>query len=241
MNCLLLPENSALTLNADSPKVRHIKNVLKMSDGDEIFVGKKNGNLWVCTLKYADDGSIEFKPLRDVPTPECLDVGIAISFARPQIAQRILFEAACLGVRHLIFYPATKGEADYAKSSLYAKGEFYDWLEKGAEQACITTIPKFEICQSLANALTSLENAFPNALRLAPDVYEATDTLSGALEKNLTKTATLVLGSERGFTNADRNTLRDSNYTLVSLGKRVMRTDSAFIASCAILSAFFEK
>ncbi|MBE6412003.1 MAG: RNA methyltransferase [Opitutales bacterium] len=232
MNCLLFDTSAPFSLSPDNPKLEHIKNVLKFVGNEEIFAGQKNGKLFICSYNPSPDGSAELVPIREINNPPSINASIAVSFARPQIAQRLLFESACFGVDNLIFYPATKGEKDYIKSSLYAKGEYQKWLEKGAEQACATAIPHFECAESIADAVEKIASLTPpDTLKIAPDVYEATSSISSALFNSKDKHIATILGSERGFDNADRQLLRDKNFTLVSLGNRVLRTDTAIIAT----------
>lgn len=228
-----------MRLGADSPKLRHIRETLGLRSGGEIFAGIAGEGLWVCRLRFEADGGASFEPLREVPAQRPMRLSAAVAFARPQIARRILFEAACLGVPRLAFYPATKGEAAYAKSSLYSRGEFSEWLEKGAEQACAPDIPEFFACGSLAEACGCISSAFPGALKVAPDLYEASAALWN-FAPDLAKpgaAACAVLGGERGFADADRQFLRGDGWTLVSLGGRVMRTDTAFVSTCALARA----
>ena len=77
----------------------------------------------------------------------------------------------------------------------------------------------------------SQDRSGPDSIKIAPDVYEATATISQALSGTAQKHITAILGSERGFDNTDRSLLRNANFTLVSLGNRVLRTDSAIIAT----------
>lgn len=239
MNCVLLPKGLPMRLGAGSPKLAHIRKTLGMRDGCEIFAGIAGEKLWICRLRFEADGGAAFEPLREVPPQKPMRLAAAVAFARPQIAQRILFEAACLGVSRLAFYPAAKGEAAYAKSSLYSGGEFSEWLEKGAEQACAPDIPEFFACGSLAEACGCISSAFSNPLRVAPDLYEATadfrDFAPRLAEDGAAACA--VLGGERGFANSDREYLRGAGWTLVSMGGRVMRTDTAFISTCALCRA----
>ncbi len=232
MNCLLFDTSAPFSLSPDNPKLEHIKNVLKFVGNEEIFAGQKNGKLFICSYNPSPDGSAELVPIREINNPPSINASIAVSFARPQIAQRLLFESACFGVDNLIFYPATKGEKDYIKSSLYTKGEYQKWLEKGAEQACATAIPHFECAESITDAVEKIASLTPpDTLKIAPDVYEATSSISSALFNSKDKHIATILGSERGFDNADRQLLRDKNFTLVSLGNRVLRTDTAIIAT----------
>ena len=239
MNCVLLPKGYPMRLGAGSPKLAHIRETLGMRDGCEIFAGIAGEKLWVCRLHFEAGGGAAFEPLREVPAQKPMRFAAAVAFARPQIAQRILFEAACLGVSRLVFYPAAKGEAAYAKSSLYSGGKFSEWLEKGAEQACAPDIPEFFACGSLAEACGCIASAFPNPLRVAPDLYEATANLWDFAPRPAEggAAACAVLGGERGFADSDREYLRGAGWTLVSMGGRVMRTDTAFISTCALCRA----
>ncbi len=240
MNCILFPKDAPMRLERGDPKLEHIVNVLKTDEGGEVFAGNQNGDLHVCSVSFTNDGGAVLKPKRFANNPRPLDAGIAVSYARPQIAQRLLFEAACFGVRNLVFYPASKGESAYAKSSLYMSGEYKKWLERGAEQACATHIPNFQYADSLRDAIDRLnDSGEPNSVNFAPDVYEAESSFRDAFETyNPVKDeyVNIIMGSERGFTNDDRITLRNNNYTLVSLGDRVLRTDSAFIAILSLLT-----
>ncbi len=240
MNCILFPEDAPLTLSPDSPKLEHIKKVLRAPEGGEIYAGHINGALNVCKISYTPDGGAILTPARNIAVPRQLNVSIAVSYARPQIAQRLLFESACFGVKKLVFYPASKGEAGYAKSSLYTSGEYLKWFERGAEQACATQIPEFEYAESLERALEMLDDTDEiNNTKLAPDIYEAEASFAEAFSTyNPMKDdhTSIVLGSERGWTNADRQLLRDNQYVLVSLGERVLRTDTALIATLSLIA-----
>ena len=238
MNCLIFQTPPPFRLAPNSPKLEHVEKVLKAADGGTVFAGQANGGLFICRFERLADGGATLTPVADAPNPAPIAASVAVAFARPQIAQRMLFEAACFGVENLLFYAASKGEADYAKSSLYSKGEYAKWLEKGAEQACATSIPSFSTAQNLAEAVEMLDAIAPqDSLKIAPDLYEATAELHDFLKDSPDLHIKAILGSERGFSNPDRDLLRRNNYTLVSLGKRVLRTDTALIATLSRLAA----
>lgn len=234
VNCLLFDTPPPFRLSPESPKKAHIESVLKTEDGGEIFAGQKNGSLFVCKFSRLSGGGVLLSPLREIPAPRGIGVCFAAAFTRPQIAKRLLFEAACFGVERIIFYAAAKGEAGYLKSDLYTGGECAELLEKGAEQACATAIPEFKTAASLAEALEMMPS---RALKIAPDLYEATASIERALAESSSEKTNLVLGGERGFSGADRNLLRESSYALVSLGARVLRTDSAAITALYAVSS----
>ena len=92
-------------------------------------------------------------------------------------------------------------------------------------------MPNLFLAENLQEALKCAEGA---QTKIAPDLYESTQNISKIDAKKTPICA--VFGGERGFSNADRDLLRKNNFTLVSLGGRVLRTDSAIIAALAILA-----
>ena len=232
MNALIFKDfNESRFLPSAHPKAKHIRDVLKLKSGDEIFAGVMNQNLYKTKIFETADG-YEFDPeTTPLENPKQFEIALCIAFTRPQIAKRIMFEAACFGVKNLVFYASQKGERDYLKASLYNSEEARECLIKGAEQACSSFVPNLFLAESLQEALKHTEGA---EVKIAPDLYESTQNISQTDVKG--KTVAAVFGGERGFSNPDRDMLRASNFTLVSLGKRVLRTDSAIIAALAILA-----
>ncbi|MBR4598290.1 MAG: RNA methyltransferase [Opitutales bacterium] len=232
MNALIFKDfKESKFLPFSHPKAKHIRGVLKLKSGDEIFAGVANQNLYKTKIFETAQG-YEFDPqTTPLENPPQLEITLCVAFTRPQIAKRIMFEAACFGVKNLVFYAAQKGERDYLKASLYNSDEAQESLIKGAEQACSSFIPNLLLAESLQNALKQTQEA---EIKIAPDLYESTQNISQIQAKD--KPIAAVFGGERGFSNADREVLRDCGFTLVSLGRRVLRTDSAIIAALAILA-----
>ena len=235
MNCLLFPQSSPLSAGWDSDFAKHIRDVLHTREGETVFAGNINGALHICRVHFTSGGAVELTPVRPAPNPELKRIFAAVAFTRPQIAKRILFEAACLGASEIVFYPADKGDSSYLKSSLYATGEYIKYLEKGAMQACSTFLPKFRAAESLEQALSFADAFFP-ARRFAPDVYEASVNLYDVPPRSAESVA-LILGGERGYTNAERDVLRARGWVLASLSDRVLRTDTAFISALSAASS----
>lgn len=253
MNCILFEKNSPFFIEKNTETALHLRKTLKVKSGDEIFAGVVNGEMFMARIEALSDGSYKLEKTRTLGSEKVPqkseNLSIASAIARPQIAKRILFESACFGVENLLFYPAQKSDESYLKSSLYKDGEFRKYLIKGAEQACVSHIPKFRICNTFDEALEILHSHKlnnNNILKLAPDPYEFTHSMGEIVfqkffgskndcEKN--PHTVLVLGGERGFSNQERELLREKKFKLVSLGKRILRTDSAFIACLALLSA----
>ena len=79
MNCVLFPNGSAMRLDSGSPKIEHIKDVLKIGDGGEIFAGNIGGKIYICRINFGKDGSAIFSPLREVETTPPMNLSLAVA------------------------------------------------------------------------------------------------------------------------------------------------------------------
>ena len=70
--------------------------------------------------------------------------------------------------------------------------------------------------------------------RVALDNVDATTSLSHVPVSAL---AVLAIGPERGWTDTERATLRESGFELVHLGPRVLRTETATVAGLTLLKS----
>ncbi len=68
--------------------------------------------------------------------------------------------------------------------------------------------------------------------RLALDNYESPEALGGV---EMAAPVTLAIGPERGWTETERVMLRDAGFRFVHLGERVLRVETACVASIALV------
>ncbi len=121
------------------------------------------------------------------------------------------------------------------ESSLWKNKKYREYLVEGAVQAFETDIPEILFFKSLKECL---EDDFLKAYteKAALDNYEYTEKLSRMnFRKGYDRTAVIAVGGERGWSSSERNALRSSGYTLCSLGKRVLKTETACIAGITVI------
>ncbi|MEN9840653.1 MAG: hypothetical protein RL376_453 [Verrucomicrobiota bacterium] len=208
------------------PRAQHILKVLRRSPGDTFQAGLIDGPLGNATLLAADATALtlDFTPSHE--PPPLPPITLLIGLPRPQTARDLLRDATTLGVAHIHFVSTERTDPNYASASLWTSGEWHRHLLTGAAQACDTRLPAVTWTHSLASALASLPPA-TSAPRLALDNYEATHPLASALPCTLHSPLILALGPERGWGPADRTALRSADFTLCSLGGRVLRLETA--------------
>src|SRR5690606_22743375 len=239
MNLVLFePAELAAPLPRADPRARHIVEVLRRTPGDTFDAGLVNGPLGKATLvAIAPDAlTLTFAPDREPPPlpPVTLIVGLP----RPQTARDILRDATTLGVSRIHFVATSRADPNYAASSLWTSGEWRRHLLTGAAQAFDTRLPEVTWTHTLQSALAGLADDTPT--RLALDPYEATTALGAETptpNAQIPPHTVLALGPGRCCDAPGRDLLRAAGFTLVHLGPRILRTETAVVAALGIIRA----
>ncbi len=234
MNIILFrPAETDHPLPRRDPRAQHILKVLRRRPGDSFDAGLINGPRGKGTLVSVEQGQLSLAFAWGEPPPPLCPLVLLIGLPRPQTVRDILREATALGVAAMHFIRTERGEAGYANSTLWRSGLWEAYLISGAAQAGCTRLPEVTHGRSLLETIESLP---AGAARFALDNYEAQAALTTC---NLLgyKSAVLALGAERGWAAAERQLLRQNGFTLVHLGERVLRTETACIAAITLLKA----
>jgi RsmE family RNA methyltransferase len=234
MNLILFePGELDRPLPRDDPRAHHLQTVLRRATaGDPFDCGVVDGPRGRARITHEDAAGLHLSFAWGETPPPLDPVWLVVGLPRPQTARKILGEVAALGVTGICFFGAEKGEASYASSQLWTGGEARRWLLAGTAQAFCTRVPNCVRTENLAEALAVASRA---PTRVALDNYEATAPL--ARLDLAGSPAVLAIGSERGWSAGERDTLRNARFALAHLGARVLRTETACVAGLTLLKA----
>lgn len=218
----------------NDPRTIHLKKVLQAKDGDRIDFGAMNGYRGKGVVHWGKSGSVKIVLEWKNPYPsDLLPITLLLGLSRPQTCRKIIEQAGALGVTELLFFHAQKSEPSYARSSLW-DDEWYRLLVKGAEQAFSCYLPDCARVGSLDEALKCAK--IHSTIRIALDLYEAKGSLSETIVPS-NSPVLLAIGPERGWSDPERKTLRKYGFTLCHMGQRVLRVETAMVASVGYLSS----
>lgn len=235
MNLILFePAELTAPLPRTDPRAEHVQKVLRRQVGDTFDVGLVDGPLGKATLTAVSADALSLTFTWGPPPPPADPITLLIGLPRPQTARDILRDATTLGVGALHFMATERSDPNYAAATLWTSGEWRRHCLAGAAQAFATHLPLVTSNHTLATALAALPAA--TTQRLALDNYEATAPLSTCNLLGDTSVV-LALGPERGWGPADRAALRAHGFTLVHLGTRVLRSETAVIAALTLVRA----
>lgn len=234
MNLILLEDpDTKCRWPADDPRTRHVRKILRAGVGGTLKVGAIEGPLGTATIVADDNDGITIEiEWGETPSP-LRPLQLMVGLPRPQAARRILRESVSIGVARIDFFRSDRGETSYASSQLWQTDEWQRRLREAAEVAATTRLPVIAHHHNLLTCLTALPES--NAARIALDLQTTTQALGTA---NIGQDgAVLVIGSERGWSDDEREHLRRHAFAVAHLGSRIMRTDTACLAAASIVSA----
>lgn len=263
MNILYLKEEElGLPLPRSDARYSHITRVLKKKEGDGLAAGCSNGSLGSALITRLSPDSILLSYQAETQAPSLYPVNILMGFPRPIQAGRILKDLTSLGVARIWFTLSELGEKSYAESSFFRTRDFESHLIEGAMQAGNPRLPQVACFWSLERACDAIDAAQRDARATAAgakpaDSVSLTLPASAASAKSsnrlvfhpgeshdkladfreLSAPLWLAVGSERGWTEAELDLLRSRDFAVCSLGRRILKTETAALAATSIVLA----
>lgn len=221
----------ARPLLRNDPRAAHILSVLRRAPGEKFDAGLINGPRGKGTLVTVNETEIALAFAWEAEPAPLEPITLVVGLPRPQTARKILQEATALGVNAVHFAVTDKSDPNYGDSSLWSSGEWRRHLLSGAEQAFCTRIPEVTANRKFSEVISSLPTG---GTRVALDNYESVAALSAV---QATLPAVLAIGAERGWSTAERASLREHGFILAHLGSRVLRVETACVAALTLIKA----
>ena len=236
-----LKNDTRISLSPKDLRSVHIRKILRAKPGDKLEAGIINGKTGMALIEKTDKSGTDLVFTPGAPPAGLHPVSLLLGLSRPPTVKKVLKEATALGVNRFILCGTENGEKSYRKSSLLSDGNIRRVLIEGAQQACCTILPQVSIHYSLKQGTEAAEAVFEKtsaghliALDNYEDEFSLTEYWSRQKDKAGKLPVILAVGSERGWTDGERQLLRNRGYTLCSMGKRVLRTETASVAGTAL-------
>jgi RsmE family RNA methyltransferase len=249
--CLFTPEEIAKPLDIRDARAEHILKILHKKVGDSFTAGVIGGMAGHATItgidireesspdgrKHFDAGSIHFSFTEESDGKPLFPLCMIIGFPRPIQLKRLLRDMAGLGVAEIHLTGTELGDKSYLKSNLATSDAGYQMLLEGTQQAGGTHVPRLFRHNTLAECLAAVDG---DCRRLALDNVRPETSLHAFLlqhpEAKMPRTVAAI-GSERGWTDSERQLLSHSGYTLLGMGSRILRTETAATVAASLILA----
>lgn len=251
--------NNCFVFYKNDERYLHIKKILHLKEGDVFKAGIINGKIGEALISHLSEEKIVFSFCPNTPDKNISDKGadknkdrkdayevekiplplppikIILGFPRPIQLRRILRDAASLGFAEIVLCGTELGERSYLKSNLSSPEEIKKYLLDGISQAGQTLLPAFSFCSSVKEALKNLKTASFKGSKVLLDIGHFPSLSTFKMKKG--EELTIAIGSERGWTQNEREAFFSEGFISYSMGKRILRTETALTSALSVLLA----
>jgi 16S rRNA (uracil1498-N3)-methyltransferase len=215
-------------------RCRHLNRVLRSRPGDTVRIGLINGPLGKGRILSISPQEvvIEADWQEEAPSPAVTDIILALP--RPIMLQRILAQAAAMGVGRIFLLNACRVEKSFFSASLLQEGAMEEHLRHGLEQAVATRLPQVSIHPRfkpfIEDSLPTMAKDYNQLLLAHP---AAGDRLPQVAPPPLVGRVLLALGPEGGWVDFEIDKFREQHFQSFNMGSRILRLETAV---CALLA-----
>jgi len=226
------------------PDVNHIKNVLRMKQGEEIIICNGQGKDCYCIINRVSESDITagICSIQDTNTELKSKITLFQGLPKMDKMELIVQKAVELGV-HEIVPVMTKRTVVKLEDKKKEEKKLERWqaiAESAAKQSGRGFIPMIKPVQSYREAI---QNAKEMELGLVP--YENARGIQATKEilndLGQYKTIGIFIGPEGGFDASEIELAKANNIIPITLGRRILRTETAGLAILSMMMLELEE
>lgn len=235
-------QDSKITITGND--VNHIKNVLRMKIGEEIAVSNGiDGKEYRCGIEKLEDDKIicRLRFIKEADVEPDSKIYLFQCIPKADKMETIIQKAVELGVYEII--PVASARSIVRLDEKKAKSRIIRWqgiAEAAAKQSKRAVIPEVKGVMSMEDALVY---AGESDVKLIP--YELADDMKKTKkiieEMKEGESAAIFIGPEGGFEEKEINGAIEKGFTPITLGRRILRTETAGSTVLSWLMYHFEK
>lgn len=218
------------TIIIEGSDVKHIKNVLRMKVGEEIAISNgMDGKEYRCGIASMDDEQVvcELRFIKEDEVELPARVHLFQGLPKADKMELIIQKAVELGVYEIIPVAAKRCVVKLDEKKAKSKTERWQQIaEAAAKQSKRSVVPKVSQVMTFGEALLCAEKM---DVKLIPyelaEGMQKTKELIGGIKAG--QDIAVFIGPEGGFEESEINKALDKGILPITLGKRILRTETA--------------
>lgn len=231
-------------------RARHVRDVLHGSPGMTLKTGVVDGPIGTSEIVSMSDEAVTVRCRHETPSPRPW-IDLVLAPPRPRALKRLLPQLATLGAGRIVLVGAEKVEKAFWGAQLLKPEVHRPLLVEGLQQAGTSILPEISMKRNFRRwaAGGGLEEAFAGqGVRFVAHPYAESSApprpggdLCAGTAAHFSARPVLAVGPEGGWTEDEVALLEAKGFVRHSLGRRILRTDTALIALIAQLMPRFDE
>lgn len=226
-------ENNTCIIEGED--VKHISKVLRCRIGEELEVCDNNNNEYICEITNIDKNQVELNIVEKVDIQRESDLKIKVYQGLPKgpKMEMILQKLTEVGVDEIILVQTKRTVVKVDDKKEDKKLERWERIiYEAAKQSKRGKIPTLRGVLTFKEALADMKE---NDFNIAPYENEKTKSIKQAIKGVNINTMGIFVGPEGGFEETEIEAIEDIGGQSVSLGPRILRTETASLVASSIV------
>ena len=214
--------------------IHHIKKVMRCKNNDKIEV-VYNKKVYLCNIDNIDSLTLSIIDSYEEDRESNIDLTIAVSLVQEQKFDLILQKLTELGVTSIIPIKTERSIVKIDSSKEQKKKLRWETICKEAsEQSHRVNIPQIHNIMTMKELLNHRKQ-----INLICSLNDETKPLEAYLKDDV-KNILFVIGPEGGFSQKEEEFLIENSFQATTLGKRVLRVETAAIYVASIINYVYK-
>lgn len=227
MNIVLLEPNQITTTDniwqiENQRQLQHLQQHIQLNCGDTLKVGVRNGQRYLTEVISVSEQQIRIRPIQVEAIPAKLPVHLILALPRPKVLRRIIMDAVTLGVERISLIHSYRVDKSYWQSPFLQQLD--DYVTLGLEQAGDTIAPEIQLYKRFK---PFVEDVLPTFISDQKPAYVAHPYAEQQMPYVIQHSCHLIVGPEGGFIPYEVDLLKKNGCQAMSLGNRILRTETA--------------
>lgn len=226
-------ENNTCIIEGED--VKHISKVLRCRVGEELEICDNDNNEYICEITNIDKSEVQLNIIDKVDIKRESDLKIKVYQGLPKGPKMeiILQKLTEVGVDEIILVQTKRTVVKVEDKKEDKKIERWERIiYEAAKQSKRGKIPKLRGILSFKEALSDMNK---NDLNIAPYENERTKSIKQAIKGQDINNIGIFVGPEGGFEDTEINAIEEIGGQSVSLGPRILRTETASLVASSIV------
>lgn len=226
MNIVLLDANQDCSRDIwsieDQRQIKHLNQHLQLRAGDTLKVGVRDGQRYLTEVQSITAQQIMLRPIQTESMPNKVPVHLILALPRPKVLRRMIMDAVTLGVERISLIHSYRVDKSYWQSPFLQQLD--DYVALGLEQAGDTIVPEIQLYKRFK---PFVEDVLPTLISEQRPAYVAHPYAEQSMPHAIAHGCNLIVGPEGGFIPYEIELLKKNGCQAMSLGNRILRTETA--------------
>jgi 16S rRNA (uracil1498-N3)-methyltransferase len=226
---------AAGTAVMEGEAAHHLGRVLRAQTG-QLYELSDGERVWLGRIESVGRDRVQFTLIEELPAVQpILDITLLLAVVKFEAFEWAIEKATELGIRTIVPLAAERSEKALLAAAAKRSERWKKILLEASQQSRRVRVPALSVLERPQSAFASLKDGLCLMLSERTTALPLRKVLSG---QRATKTI-LAIGPEGGWTDAEFAAAKASGFQEASLGRLILRTETAVVSALASLNFAF--